>query len=555
MTTCAQCLQAFDITPEDLAFYEKVSPIFNGKKELIPPPTLCPDCRQQRRMARRNERKLYHRKSDASGSQIISIYRPDNHVVYSQTEWWSDDWDPLEYGREIDWNRSFFVQFAELQNVVPRLALTNKKQENSEYCNQSESLKDSYLLFGSIYSQNCLYGTRVLNSNDCVDCLWIDKCERCYECTDCKLCTNLLFCWTCTDTHDSRYSVDCTHSHDLLFCVGRKRASYQILNEQFEPEAFRKRKQEILESKEEMARCQSEFVKLLHSIPVRAVIGTQMENCVGNYIDQSSNAFNVFGVIQVQDVKYIHDAFNLKDAMDVYSFYGPGELCYEMYSAGVGMSRCLFGADCWPGDNLLYCDHCFNCKDCFGCTGLRHKQYCILNKQYSKEEYEELVPKLIGRMRQTKEWGEFFPVTASPFAYNETVADEYYPLTKDEVLGRGWIWHEEDQPADQYMGPDVSVPENIADVPDDITQKILRCTVTSKPYKVIPQELKFYREMQLPIPRKCPDQRHKERMTLRNPRRLWDRTCDNCQKQIQTTYAPDRHEIVYCEECYLSTVY
>ncbi|EKE26117.1 MAG: hypothetical protein ACD_4C00428G0002, partial [uncultured bacterium (gcode 4)] len=48
-----------------------------------------------------------------------------------------------------------------------------------------------------------------------------------------------------------------------------------------------------------------------------------------------------------------------------------------------------------------------------------------------------------------------------------------------------------------------------------------------------------------------------DRMKLRNPRKLYDRTCDNpiCRKPIKTTYSPDRSEIVYCESCYEKEVY
>lgn len=31
------------------------------------------------------------------------------------------------------------------------------------------------------------------------------------------------------------------------------------------------------------------------------------------------------------------------------------------------------------------------------------------------------------------EWGEFFPHEHSPFGYNETVANEYFPMTESEV--------------------------------------------------------------------------------------------------------------------------
>jgi hypothetical protein len=177
-----------------------------------------------------------------------------------------------------------------------------------------------------------------------------------------------------------------------------------------------------------------------------------------------------------------------------------------------------------------------------------------LNKQYSKKEYEELVPKIIKHMKANNEWGEFFPHNLSPFAYNETVAQNYFPMSKGEVLERGWSWYE-DVESKSYKGPEYEMPNDIKDVPDDMTRHILICEVSDKLYKIIPQELEFYRKINLPIPRRCPEQRHKDRMTLVNPRRLWERECNKCNKAIQSTYAPERPEKIYCEECYLKEVY
>ncbi|USN57706.1 MAG: hypothetical protein H6767_04930 [Candidatus Peribacteria bacterium] len=96
--TCKHCSVNFDITDKDVEFYEKVSPSFGGKKYLIPSPTLCPDCRQQRRLSFRNERQLYKRQCDATGKPIVSIYSPDKpYTVYEQDFWWSDAWDALKY--------------------------------------------------------------------------------------------------------------------------------------------------------------------------------------------------------------------------------------------------------------------------------------------------------------------------------------------------------------------------------------------------------------------------------------------------------------------------
>lgn len=132
---CRHCQTSFPITDKDMEFYEKVSPTFGSppdkggrgvKKFLIPPPTLCPDCRQQRRLSFRNERKLYKRKCDATGKDIVSIYSPDKPFkVYHQDYWWSDAWDPMDYGREFDFERSAMEQMGELLREVPRPSLLN----------------------------------------------------------------------------------------------------------------------------------------------------------------------------------------------------------------------------------------------------------------------------------------------------------------------------------------------------------------------------------------------------------------------------------------------
>lgn len=124
---CKKCNIPFPITEKDKEFYAKVSPTFHGKKYIIPPPTLCPDCRAQRRLSFRNERKLYKRKCDATGKDIISVYSPASpFTVYEQDYWWSDVWDPMDYGREFDFTRGAFEQFGELMGKVPKVNIINK---------------------------------------------------------------------------------------------------------------------------------------------------------------------------------------------------------------------------------------------------------------------------------------------------------------------------------------------------------------------------------------------------------------------------------------------
>jgi len=157
-------------------------------------------------------------------------------------------------------------------------------------------------------------------------------------------------------------------------------------------------------------------------------------------------------------------------------------------------------------------------------------------------------------MQSTGEWGEFFPPHISAFGYNETVANDYIPLTEQEIHVKGWKWRQM-QSEKEYLGPPIKIPDSIEEVEDAICEQILLCEGTGKPFKIIPQELNFYRTLGLPLPKRCPDQRHTDRMNRLNPRRLWNRTCAKCGKALQSTYAPERPEIIYCESCYLATVH
>ncbi len=287
--------------------------------------------------------------------------------------------------------------------------------------------------------------------------------------------------------------------------------------------------------------------------------GQNLENCAGDYLQNCKNTKQSFDCENVEDGKYLYQVVTgAKNVYDIYKYGLNLQASYECCVAGTDCYHILFTHNAHnTSSELTYCWYMQSSKHCFGCAHMHNKQYCIFNKQYSKEEYEVLVPKIIEHMQKTGEWGEFFPVTSSPFGYNKTTAELYYPLTKNEVIKKGWQWDdtEQDAPTVEKTIDAMALPDLIRDIPDDVLNWAVRCEVTGKLFRITAQELKFYREQQLPLPRRSPDQRHLDRFALRNPRKFFDRTCGKCHKQISTTYAPDRPETVYCEECYLKAVY
>jgi len=166
----------------------------------------------------------------------------------------------------------------------------------------------------------------------------------------------------------------------------------------------------------------------------------------------------------------------------------------------------------------MYC--CQNVSHLFGCVGVRNKEYCILNKQYEKAEYEKLVARIIEQMQKTGERGQFFHPSLSPFGYNETVANEYYPSTVEQVHPQGFnrSFYEAPAPTAETIIQGKDLPNTIDEVSDDILKSAVACEVTGKLFRIEAKELAFYRKHQLPLPRKHPDQRHLERNVYKTPK-------------------------------------
>jgi hypothetical protein len=552
--TCQNCGQSFEVTKGDLEFYEKVSPTIGSTTFQVPPPTHCPDCRQQRRFTFRNERHLYHRKCDLTGKTMISNFHPDSSIkAYGLDEWWSDTWDAKQYGRDLDFSRPFFEQFAQLQKDVPQLGLSVWNCENCNFCNYVGDDKNCYLIFGAVYSEDCYYGSPYY-SKDCIDTLVVRECERCYECVDCR---KLYECFYCQDCHSSSNLIscyDCQGCSECIACAGLRNKKFCIGNEELSEEEYKEKKAQIdLCNSKTREALSAKCTELALRIPHRYMQSNQVENVSGNYVYQCKNVHNSFYADRSEDCRYCAQVVDLKDCYDN-NYTEENELCCD-YLGAYQNTRTSFSKFCNQVHEALYCDACHMSKNLFGCIGMQNSEYCVLNKEYRKEEYEGLVTQILQHMQKSGEWGEFFPVSISPFGYNETVAQEFFPLQKKDVEAKRWFWREEDRQQDKYMGPEVTIPDNIDDVEESICEQILLCESSGKPYKLIPQELSLYRDLHLPVPHVTPNERHLRRLALRNPRKLWDRQCAKCQKDIRTSYSPDRPETIYCEQCYLASVY
>jgi hypothetical protein len=559
MPPCSHCAQPFEINADEVAFLEKISPLFGGQKMLIPPPTLCPQCRSQLRCMHRNERHLSKRTCDLCKKEIVAMY-PEGapFPVYCQNCFWSDKWNAHDYGSAYDPNRPFFEQYGELLKRVPHICIINKQSQNSEYCNYAYAQKNCYLTSGSHYEEDCLYDAYSTKNRDCMDYLWLYGSERVYESLFSKSCYRSIFLDRCEECSDSLFCRECHGCEHCLFCTNLHRKKYHVLNEPHTKEEYEKKLASLkLSTFSGLSEARRMFMDVMPTkFPVRAQHLLQCERCNGDTMSNCKNMQQCFLCSDSEDCTYGCQVDGTFDSMDLdYMGYDRSEVCYQTIG-GLGLFHCIACNACWNNSDLLYCQFCYSSKNLLGCASMHKADHCILNKKYSQQEYERIASTIIQSMQSDGTFGSFFPSSLSPFAYNESMAIDWFAASKEEAIARGWQWNDFDEvPQAEKVIPAERLPDNIDDIPDDILNWAIVCERSKRPFQIVHKELEFYRNMRLPIPHLHPDERHADRLKRRNPRMLWQQTCVQCGKQIQTTYDPARPEKVLCEECYLKAVY
>ena len=572
--TCQNCKLEFTIEHNDFGFYEKIR---------VPPPTFCSDCRRQRRWAWRNNVSLYNRNCELCGKSVISIYAPDSGLtIYCNKCWWSDNWDPKFYAVDYDFSKPFFTQFREFMLKVPHMAIVNDDgiaSVNCEYTHDWWFSKNCYMCISGWHVQDVMYSFFVLNGREILDSMHIGTpTEKMYECTNCGKSFMLKNSQLCKACVDSSFLYNCINCVDCFMCTGLRNKKYHYRNKEYSKEDYEKILENYhLDTFSGAEKAQKEYDEFIKDFPRRFGHLNQCVNCTGYLVSSSKNSKNCFVARNAENCAhsdYIGDASDpMKDCYDMSTTGGSS----ESYECVVGDHSQLnkFALFSVKSQDIQYCQHCHNMKHSFGCVSMRNSNYCIFNKQYTKEEYQKLLPKIIEHMNEmpykdkagnTYKYGEFYPIEHSPFGYNETFAQTHTPLSREAALKRGYKWQDNIQrtTGKETLKPE-NIPESINDVKDNILEEVLACIDCGRNYKIVVNELNFYRKMKIPIPRRCFHCRHAARLARQNPLKLWHKQCQCniekhghsgiCPNEFETSYAPNRPEIVYCEKCYQKEVY
>ena len=543
---CEHCKQNFTISDEELVLYKKVD---------IELPILCFFCRVKLHLSFWMFGKFRKGKSDLSGESLITVLpEKTRYPIYSLHEWHSDKWDAMDYGLDYDPSKSFFEQLQNLQEKVPHPHQNGAKNTGCDYCDDVWNSKNCYLSRSMEECEDLLYSYRNLWVKNSIDVVVCFNSEKCFNSSDCHHSYKLFYSKHSRDCIESSFLYDCRNCQNCFMCWNLRNKSHCIENIQYTKEEYEEKLKSFkLGSYESIQFFRKRFDEIIQNDVIhRPNFNLKTYNSSGNYLLNCKDCHNCNTLSESEDCVNITRATEDKTCIDA-------DGCF--YSELMGnCAACLNGYAekycAWSSSRYSeYLDLCIECEYCFGCVGLKKKKYCILNKQYSKEEYENLKEKIISNMKHRGEYGKFLPYSMSAGPFNLSTSFLYFPDTKKEdILKLGGYWEDISESNVDGM-PTFLLPDDIKDVPDDIINKALICPETGWRFNIAQNELIFYRENNIPLPRHHFDVRTRNQLKYLTVIQAYPYKCFYCQKDIEAYYLPEwNYQKIACEECYKQNI-
>ncbi len=548
------CEGDFEITAEDILFLKMLR---------VPAPNFCPTCRRMRRMVYMGLSQLFKRKCDVPehDENLISIFSDKcPFPVYDYKYFIGDEFDPFSFGKEYEQGADPMELLWNMRKVFPMPSFLNRDPSsiNSEYSNGGRNTKNGYYVFGCYGSEDIWYSYMAGESKSVMDSRYVRKVDHVYRGLHSQNIYKSSFVYFSKDCTDSMFLFDCRNCDSCFGCVGLRGARYHVYNKQLSKEEY----QDFIKNLYPLKRSslkdyEDKFWSLVKSLPMNGPRNIAVENISGVMNNNVKNAYDITDSEDSEHIRHADGGLSHKDSMDFLFSGGHSSFLYGTTNIGSQSSNVKFSVSSKFCTNSEFIFNSKNLNNCFMCFGLQSKSYCVLNKQYTPEEYFILVDDIKSEMIKKGQYGDGLEMNFSAQSYNFSLGQASFPLSDKEIVRLGGYVATEPESSSGNMKvlSSEEIPETIDEVSDDILNYALTCEETGRSFRIVESELQFLRKMKLPLPSINPTLRMLKLVMFSPMCKKYQTTCAKCNKDMESLLNPKDGYILYCEKCYQQEVY
>jgi len=542
--------EKWNMDEEEIGWYKK----FN-----VPPSKYSPKIRLSILSSFTVAYQFWWHKHAITNAPLLSVVHPATKLkVITDEEYAVSDFSTIN--KDYDKTINFLRQFRELQLQIPLAPTRNYIKPENSLVFSSYGDQNSYFV-GASRSKESFFGSASFDIENSAEFFVSSKVTSSFNIVHSQRIHNCRYVRECFDCLNSSFLFDCRNCEFCFGAINQRNKKYVFFNQQLTQEAYEIEIAKIdLSSREIIEQINKRFAELALSQGIWPEnFNEGCQNCLGEYLRDCKD--NRFCYQMVQSNNNYYSAFSSLPTENSAFTGGSGlQNCYSCCPCGKS-NDCKFVG--W-GSQCHACEYCLNCEDCeycFGCVGLKRKNFCILNRQYTEEEYWSLVDSIKCQMLQTGEYGEYFPASFSQSYFPESGA-AFFCLANNEI-GEKIKANIFDPTQDGAIGQQLSsatkvkqpneIPDKIGDLKaEDWVGVAIDDPVFKRRFAFLKPEIDFYKQEGIAPPTTHFISRVRKLFLSANSWSFETSECSKCQKNIfvakNKTYSTRK---IYCQACYL----
>ena len=441
---------------------------------------------------------------------LISKYPESERIKISSIKDYEDKIDEaIDYWRDYNFNKSGFQNFQELFRSMEHSCVSHIwKNESCEYSDVAVTSKNAYLSrIITLWSENVFYSMLVrINSRNAFNSLFVvDNSEIIYFCKSVHSSYQIFYSKYIKNCSDIWFSTNLTWCKHCIGCNNLENVSYYINNKEYSKEEYFEKKKKLLSDK-------WDFLNRYKSIENKWK-NHNSTNVSGDNIIESqdiSNGSFVFNVKTWNNLVFVGSTAGAENWYDFLVWWEWNNDIYGVSNSGGNCSNVYNSVQISWSTDIYYSQNIETCSHLLFCNGLKNKQYCILNKEYSKEEWEVLADKIFTKMEQDGILWEYFPGELNPFYFNDTIAGMLWDFKKEEVIEKWYMWRDEEIKVDIPEWVDIITTDELDSyqwytenwewrINPEILNKVIKDSKWDY-YRIVQMEYDFLVKYELPLP-------------------------------------------------------